>query len=76
MAFRKYQKFHKVKKCRFCQQKIDLIDYKDVATIQKYCNQQGKISSRKRTGCCAKHQRMITQAIKQSRFMALMPYIG
>tara|TARA_B100000949_G_scaffold107646_1_gene95624 strand:+ start:450 stop:689 length:240 start_codon:yes stop_codon:yes gene_type:complete len=62
--------------CRFCREKIDHIDYKDIASLQKLTTKQGKLFSRNRSGNCAKHQRMVKVAIKRARFIALMPYYG
>ena len=63
-------------RCRFCKDKVSLIDFKDVQTLQRLCTMQGKIHSRKRSGSCAKHQRRVKTALKRSRFMALLPYMG
>jgi len=63
-------------KCRFCRDKIQEIDYKDISILQKLTTTQGKLFSRKRSGNCAKHQRSARTAIKRARFMALMPYVG
>ena len=63
-------------KCRFCRNRVDKVDYKDVGTLHKLTTAQGKIFSRKRSGNCAKHQRSVKKAIKRARFMALLPYVG
>ena len=68
-------KFKTKSRCRFCRNKIAFIDYKDWATLQKLCTNQGKIFSRKRSGNCAKHQRMVKRAIKRARIMALLPFL-
>ena len=60
--------------CRFCREKIKYVDYKDLAVLQKLLTNRGKIFSRKRSGNCAKCQRMVKRAIKRARFMALLPY--
>lgn len=73
---RKYTKFRKDNRCRFCREKIDEVDYKDVNTLLKLTTNQGKIYSRKRSGNCAFHQRSAKKAIKQARYIALVPYIG
>ena len=62
--------------CRFCRAKIKEVDYKDVGTLKKLMTPQGKMFSRKRAGNCAYHQRSMKNAIKRSRFLALLPYIG
>ena len=49
---------------------------KDVPTLKKLCNAQGKMLSRKRSGNCAAFQRAVKDAVKRARFMSLMPYVG
>ena len=66
----------KVQRCRFCREKLEYIDYKDLQAVTKQCTAQGKLFSRKRSGNCAKHQRMVNLAVKRARFMALMPFVG
>ena len=61
-------------RCRFCRDKVTRIDYKDVLTLEKLCSNQGRIFSRKRSGNCASHQRMVKKAIKQARVIGLMPF--
>ena len=61
--------------CRFCREQISVIDYKDVELLMKLTTNRGKLFSRKRSGNCAKHQRMARTAIKRARFMALMPFV-
>ena len=63
-------------KCRFCRERIDEIDYKDLESLQKLVSAQGKFFSRKRSGNCAYHQRSAKMAIKHARFLSLMPYVG
>lgn len=63
-------------RCRFCREKIEKIDYKDLQSLQKLTTGQGKLFSRKRSGNCARHQRQAKVALKRARSMALMPYIG
>lgn len=62
------------KVCSFCVDKVEAIDYKDVATLKKYISERGKILPRRVTGTCAKHQRELTEAIKRARQIALLPY--
>ena len=77
MAQRRYQKFRKNSRCRFCRSGIGTdVDYKDLDTLEKLCTKQGKMFSRKRSGNCAKHQRAVKRAIKRARFMALLPFTG
>lgn len=63
------------KVCSFCVDKVETIDYKDVAKLRKYTSERGKILPRRVTGTCARHQRALTTAIKRSRHVALLPYI-
>lgn len=63
-------------KCRFCRDKVDEVDYKDLAALHKLVTGQGKHVSRKRSGNCAKHQRSTRKALKYARFIALMPFCG
>ena len=62
------------KVCSFCNDKVEVIDYKDTARLKKYMTEKGKIIPRRTTGVCAKHQRELTNAIKRARVMALLPY--
>ena len=64
----------KRKVCSFCVDKVDHIDYKDVAKLRRYVTERAKILPRRISGCCAKHQRQLTVAIKRARQIALMPY--
>lgn len=52
------------------------VDYKDVDLLKKFINRQGKIISRRKTGCSAASQHAISQAIKRARIMALLPFVG
>jgi small subunit ribosomal protein S18 len=65
----------KRKICRFCDQKIAVIDYKDDRMLRRYLTERGKIIPRRVTGVCAKHQRQLTTAIKRGRILALLPFI-
>ena len=60
--------------CRFCMEKVDLIDFKDVKLLQSYIPERGKILPRRISGACAAHQRMLAEAIKRARNIALLPY--
>lgn len=66
----------KKKVCIFCAEKIEHIDYKDVARIRKNLTERAKILPRRVTGTCAKHQRQLTEAVKRARQVALIPYIS
>lgn len=62
------------KVCRFCLDKVDLIDFKDVKLLQNYVPERGKVLPRRISGSCAPHQRMLAEAIKRARNIALLPY--
>ena len=64
----------KRKVCSFCVEKVDFIDYKNVARIRRFVSDRGKILPRRQTGTCAKHQRGLTDSIKRARIIALLPY--
>jgi len=66
----------KEKDCFFKKNDIIHIDYKDVSVLKKFLNPNGRILGSKRTGVCAKNQRLLSAAIKQARFMGLLPYIN
>lgn len=60
--------------CYYCVEKQEKVDYKDIGKLGKYISERGKIIPRRVTGNCAKHQRLLTEAIKRARYMALLPY--
>ena len=62
------------KVCSFCVDKVEAIDYKDVAKLRRYVTERGKILPRRISGNCAKHQRQLTSAIKRARNVALLPF--
>ncbi len=61
--------------CQFCHDHVREIDYKEASRFMKrYISDRGKIEPRRKTGTCAKHQRLLSRAIKEARQMALLPY--
>ena len=66
--------FRRRKVCKFCADKIDDINYKDVKLIGPFVPERGKILPRRISGNCAIHQRMLAEAIKRARNIALLPY--
>ena len=62
------------KVCAFCVDKVEHIDYKDIARLRRYMSERAKILPRRVTGTCAAHQRDLTTAIKRARQLALLPY--
>ncbi len=77
---RPYQKktrsryFTRRKSCQFCVDKVDSIDYKDTDKLKKFLSDRFMIESRRKTGVCAKHQRMLARAVKRARQLSLIPY--
>jgi small subunit ribosomal protein S18 len=66
--------FRRKKVCKFCVEKIDSINYKDVRLLQQFVAERGKIVPRRLTGVCTPHQRRLSAAIKQARNIALLPF--
>ncbi len=63
------------KVCQFCANKVSHIDYKDYEKLRTLISDRGKIDPRRRTGTCARHQRLLANAIKRARHLALLPYV-
>ena len=74
VATQKKQYFRRKKVCRFCVEKIDDINYKDVRLLGQFVAERGKIVPRRLTGVCTPHQRRLTAAIKRARNIALLPF--
>jgi len=62
------------KVCGFCVDRVDVIDYKDVAKLRRFISERAKILPRRVTGTCARHQRELTLSIKRARHLALLPF--
>ena len=77
MADRPMMRNRKAKKkvCSFCQDKVDYIDYKDVAKLRRYISERAKILPRRITGTSVKFQRKVATAVKRARHLALLPYV-
>jgi len=73
---RKKRVFHRRKICRFCADASIIIDYKDSKSLRYFTTERGKIIPRRISGTCAKHQRLLTEAIKRARSIALLPFVG
>jgi small subunit ribosomal protein S18 len=67
--------FRRRKVCKFCADKIDDINYKDVKLLQPFVPERGKILPRRISGTCAMHQRKLRTAIMRARVIALLPYV-
>jgi small subunit ribosomal protein S18 len=64
------------KSCPFELAKVDGIDYKDIETLKQFITERGKILPRRITGVCYYYQKVLKQAIKRARHMALLPFVG
>lgn len=64
----------KRKVCAFCVDKVDEIDYKDVGKLRRFVSDRGRIDPRRKTGTCARHQRVLSVALKRARHLALLPF--
>ncbi len=62
--------------CQFCADKTLTIDYKKTEMLRRFITEDGKIRPRRQTGTCARHQRVLAGAVKQARYIALLPYSG
>jgi small subunit ribosomal protein S18 len=67
--------FRRRKICKFCAEKIDDINYKDVRLLQPFVPERAKILPRRISGTCAMHQRKLRTAIMRARVLALLPYV-
>jgi small subunit ribosomal protein S18 len=68
--------FRRKKVCKFCTDKIDTVNYKDVRLLAQFVAESGKIVPRRLSGVCTPHQRRLSTAIKQARNIALLPFAG
>ena len=75
MATRK-RFFYRRKVCAFCADKNLKMDYKDVGLLRRFTTDRGRMIPRRISGCCAKHQRGLSLAIKNARVMALLPFVA
>jgi small subunit ribosomal protein S18 len=71
---KKKRKPRRDKPCPICTQGIEYIDYKDLSTLKPFLNERAKIKGRRTTGACAKCQARLSDAVKNAREMALIPY--
>jgi small subunit ribosomal protein S18 len=74
MTIKKKRGYGRRKVCRFCADSTLAIDYKDPRTLRYFTTERGKIIPRRISGCCAHHQRELTEAIKRARQIALLPF--
>jgi small subunit ribosomal protein S18 len=64
------------KSCPFCRDKVDVVDYKDLAALRRAISDKGKIRSSRVTGACRRHQSQLARAVKRAREVGLLPYVG
>lgn len=62
--------------CRFCENRVRYVDYKDPKKLMKFTTDVGKIIPRRTSGTCARHQRQLVKAIKRARHLALIPFVS
>ncbi|HEV8309490.1 MAG TPA: 30S ribosomal protein S18 [Methylomirabilota bacterium] len=70
----KRRRFGRRKICKFCADKIGIVDYKDIKRLRTFITERGKIIPRRISGSCARHQRQLTSGLKRVRTMALIPF--
>jgi small subunit ribosomal protein S18 len=75
-AAAKKERRPKRKVCNFCVEKQTAVDYKDVSRLRKFISERGKILPRRISGSCAKHQRLLTVAVKRARVIAFLPFVA
>ena len=68
--------FRRPRGCEFCKAKTDIVDYKDAGLLRRYITDRGKMEPRRKVGTCARHQRVVSQAVKRARHIALLPFTG
>lgn len=73
---RKKRRQGRAKKCRFCMEGVEYIDYKNLPQLKHYINERMKIKARRTTGACQQHQAQLALAVKNAREMALVPYVN
>ena len=64
------------KSCPFCKEKVDVVDYKDLAALRRAISDKGKIRSSRVTGACRRHQSQLATAVKRARELGLLPYVS
>ncbi len=72
---KKEKHFKSSRPCKFCKEGVNYIDYKDERRLRRFMTDRGKITPRRITGTCARHQRVLAAAIKRARVIALVPFV-
>jgi small subunit ribosomal protein S18 len=65
----------RIRRCNICQRGVLVVDYKDTRVLKKFIANNGKILPRRQSNLCAKHQKMVSNAIKNARIMGLLPFV-
>ncbi|MGH7351235.1 MAG: 30S ribosomal protein S18 [Candidatus Methylomirabilales bacterium] len=68
--------YRRQKVCKFCVDKVEHVDYKDVRRLRSFVTERGRILPRRISGTCAPHQRQLTVAVKRARNIALLPFVA
>ncbi len=66
----------KKKTCPFCEDKTQVVDYRDIKRVTKFTSEQGRVLTRRTSGVCSRHQRQLVTAIKHARHLALIPFVS
>jgi small subunit ribosomal protein S18 len=66
---------HRGDRCRFCRDDVETVNYKDLEKLQRLMSSEAALFSKKRSGNCSRHQRMVKRAVKRARSLALLPYL-
>jgi len=72
MAQKRYTKFQRRTRCRWCRDGVEHIDYKNIGELRKMIDMQGKILPKRRSGNCTRHQRRVKTAVKHARYLGLL----
>lgn len=75
-VIKRRKSYRRQKVCKFCVDKVEQVDYKDVRRLRSFVTDRGKIIPRRISGTCAPHQRQLTVAIKRARNIALLPFVA
>ncbi|MBW8005472.1 MAG: 30S ribosomal protein S18 [candidate division NC10 bacterium] len=75
-VIKRRKSYRRQKVCKFCVDKVEQVDYKDVRRLRSFVTDRGRILPRRISGTCAPHQRQLTVAVKRARNIALLPFVA
>ena len=75
-VIKRRKSYRRQKVCKFCVDKVEQVDYKDVRRLRSFVTERGRILPRRISGTCAPHQRQLTVAVKRARNIALLPFVA